>query len=301
MLRQVERLAPFDHAPILLEGESGTGKSFVARHVHAVSPRGQHAFHQVLLSSLDDALASSDLFGHLTGAYTDARQSRPGHFVAANRGTLFLDEIGKAFPSVQRKLLHAVEHNEVWPVGADRAVRLDVRLVAATNIPLQVLVDRGDFLPDLAARFLNFTVRLPSLAERRDDIPALVEQFAAARASRCGHVQRVPRIEPALMKALTIADWPNNLRQLDGVIQRLLMEACGAPELTLSHCVDGLAWLLPDPGMARAIRVTPELVRSRFDELQSVIATARSLGVSRWTVYRYLERAPGAEHEALVS
>ncbi len=290
LLRQVERIAPFDHAPVLLEGESGTGKSYVARYVHASSPRSRAPFHQVLLSALDDNLASSDLFGHLSGAYTDARQNRPGHFVAANGGTLFLDEIGKASPAVQRKLLHAVEHNEVWPVGADRAVRLDVRLVAATNVPMQELVDRGSFLPDLAARFLNFTVRLPSLAERRQDIPELVEQFVAVRGPRCGH-PRLPRISAGLMDLLVKAEWPNNLRQLDGVVQRLLMEAVDASVVTVDHCVDGLAWLRQEPSPAAVSgSITPELVRARFDDLRSVVKTARSLGVSRWTVYRYLER-----------
>jgi DNA-binding NtrC family response regulator len=135
-LRSLEALAPYEHATVLIEGESGTGKSYAARLLHHCSPRARMTFHQVILSALDDNLAASDLFGHLSGSYTDARQNRPRHFVTANRGTLFLDEIGKATSAVQRKLLHAIEHREIWPVGADRPVRLDVRLVTASNIPL---------------------------------------------------------------------------------------------------------------------------------------------------------------------
>jgi DNA-binding NtrC family response regulator len=294
-LRQVECLAPFEHATVLIEGESGTGKSYVARQLHQCSPRARSVFHQVILSTLDDNLAASDLFGHLSGSYTDARQNRPGHFVTANRGTLFLDEIGKASGAVQRKLLHAIEHQEVWPVGADRAVRLDVRLVAATNISLETLVERWGFLEDLAARLANFRVRLPALRERREDIPALVRQFVALRAVSCGHPVSVPRVDVALMDALARAEWPYNLRQLDGVVRRLLMEAAqaGDDELTSAHCVADLAWLR-DAGRADVRLPTAELVRERMHEMGSATKVARSLGVSRWTVYRYLERAASA-------
>lgn len=288
-LRTVEALAQYEHASVLIEGESGTGKSYAARLLHRCSPRARNAFHQVILSTLDDNIAASDLFGHLSGAYTDARQSRPGHFVTANRGTLFLDEIGKASPSVQRKLLHAIEHREIWPVGADRSVRLDVRVVAASNIPLNDLVERGQFLEDLAARLVLFRVKLPALRERRSDIPALVRQFAALRALSCGHPTGAPKFDDELLAALGREDWPYNLRQLDGVVQRLLMEGAmqGARELTLAHCVGELAWLRAGEGMSRM--PSREVVRERMQELGSATAVARSLGISRWTVYRYLE------------
>jgi two-component system, NtrC family, response regulator HydG len=298
-LRSIEAVAPYEHTAVLIEGESGTGKSYAARLLHRCSPRARASFHQVILSTLDDNIAASDLFGHLSGAYTDARQSRPGHFVTANRGTLFLDEIGKASPSVQRKLLHAIEHREIWPVGADRSVRLDVRLVAASNIPLQTLVERGDFLEDLAARLVLFRVKLPSLAERRSDIPALVRQFAALRAPSCGHPMEAPRFDDALLAALARAEWPYNLRQLDGVVQRLLMEGAmhGARELTLGHCLGELAWLRGEGGHRMPSR---ETVRERMRELGSATAVARSLGISRWTVYRYLEGGDEVEVTAEV-
>jgi DNA-binding NtrC family response regulator len=289
-LRGVESLAPYEHATVLIEGESGTGKSYVARLLHGRSPRARAVFHQVILSTLDDNLAASDLFGHLSGSYTDARQNRPGHFVTANRGTLFLDEIGKASGAVQRKLLHAIEHREIWPVGADRAVRLDVRLVAASNIPLATLVERGTFLEDLAARLANFRVRLPALRERRSDIPALVRQFVGLRAATCGHPLRAPRVDDELMDALSRAEWPYKLRQLDGVVQRLLIEAAMhlSATLGLEHCLGDLAHLRDRDREQE--KPTPEMVRTRMTELGSATAVARSLGISRWTVYRYLER-----------
>lgn len=287
-LRAIESLAPYEHATVLIEGESGTGKSYAARLLHHGSPRARAAFHQVILSTLDDNVAASDLFGHLKGAYTDARESRHGHFLTANRGTLFLDEIGKASPSVQRKLLHAIEHREIWPVGGDRSVRLDVRIVAASNIPLQVLVERGRFLEDLAARLALFRVRLPALRARRSDIPALARQFAALRAESCGHPLGAPKFDDELLAALKRQEWPYNLRQLDGVVQRLLMQAAmeGARELTLGHCVGELAWLR---GEGRSRMPSRDAVRARMRELGSATAVAKSLGISRWTVYRYLE------------
>jgi DNA-binding NtrC family response regulator len=294
-LRTIESLAPYEHCTVLIEGESGTGKSYAARLLHHGSPRARAIFHQVILSTLDDNIAASDLFGHLSGAYTDARQSRPGHFVTANRGTLFLDEIGKASPSVQRKLLHAIEHREIWPVGADRSVRLDVRIVAASNILLQSLVERGTFLEDLAARLVLFRVKLPALRERRSDIPALARQFAAIRAAACGYPMGAPRFDDELLAALGRSEWPYNLRQLDGVVQRLLMEGTmrGSRELALELCVGELAWLRLGEGGSRM--PSRDAVREKMRELGSATAVARSLGISRWTVYRYLESSGDVE------
>lgn len=289
VLEQVHRFARSGTAPILLEGESGTGKTLLARYFHSVSPRSKRPFHSVVLATLDDSLASSDLFGHVIGAFTDARRSRTGHFVASQGSTLLLDEIGKASPSLQGKLLHAIEYNEVTPVGSDTSVRVDVRIVAATNIPLKDLVQREQFLPDLAARFGYFRIVVPALRERCADIPELVLQCVARRAPEFGY-SSVPVVSPDLLDVLQAAAWPTNLRGLDSAIQYLLANAGGAPELQLDHCVGALSDIRANVGIrqrSQAAGETAELVA----ELGSISAAAKALGVPRSTVQRRLKRS----------
>ena len=298
-LAQLERYARHDSVPILLEGESGTGKTYLARAVHRSSPRRSRVFSQVNLASLDDSLASSDLFGHVVGAFTDARQSRAGHFVTASGGTLFLDEIGKTSAAVQRKLLHVVEAGEVRPVGADRTVRVDVRLVLASNTPLETLVASGDFLPDLLARIGLFRIRLPSLRERRADIPGLVTHFVETRAPALGYA-RSPTVDPDLLRALQGADWPYNLRELDAAVQRLLIEADGASVISPTHCRGDLARFRGQDGAGSA-RLTRSDVERAVASAGTKAGAATMLGVSRMTVHRYLKppaRVCGAVRES---
>jgi DNA-binding NtrC family response regulator len=295
-LARLERYARYEHAVVLIEGESGTGKSYFAQHLHRMSLRARGLYQCVVLSTLDDNLAASDLFGHVRGAYTDARHQRSGCFSSASGGTLFLDEIGKASLSVQRKLLHAIERREIWPVGSDRAVRIDVRLVAATNVPLEELVATAGFLPDLLARLNSFRVRIPPLRERAGDIPALVEQFLEARAAQCGYANGAPSVDLRLLQLLQRAEWPNNLRQLDATVQRLLIHADGAPLLTLEHLGDDIVGL---DAPASAQTLTPARVRQVVEAAGSKTDAARLLGVTRQTVHRYLTRgddAPARDH-----
>ena len=288
-LAQLERYSRYEHAVVLLEGESGTGKSYFAQHLHRTSPRHRGPYQCVVLSTLDDNLAASDLFGHVSGAYTDARRSRPGCFSSASGGTLFLDEIGKASASVQRKLLHAIEHREIWPVGSDRGVRVDVRIVAATNVPLHVLVAEAGFLPDLLARLNAFHVRIPPLRERARDIPALVQQFLELRAAQCGYIENIPEVDARLLDVLQAAEWPNNLRQLDATVQRLLIHADGAPVLTMAHLGDLVGLAAPNDEST----LTPARVRQAVESTGSKTQAARLLGVTRQTVHRYLTREHG--------
>lgn len=284
---QIRLYAPHDTLPILLEGETGTGKSYVARALHLGSPRSRGVFQQVMLAALDDALASSELFGHVAGAYTDARQNRPGQFASAAHGTLFLDEIGKASLRTQQKLLHAVEQREVWPVGSDRAIRTDVRIIVATNLQLEALVNAGEFLPDLSARLGHFVIRLPALRDRREDIPALAQQFVAGHAPTFGY-DAMPRLSAALMDTLQRADWPYNLRQLDGAIQRILVHAEGAMTLRPEHNVS-LTDREASPNPAGNARSRPEQVEALVKNMRKTDA-ARVLGVSRSTLYRDMKK-----------
>jgi DNA-binding NtrC family response regulator len=287
VLAQLDRFARDRNATILLEGESGTGKTTLARYIHAHSPRAGRPFQHVVLSTLEDPLAGSELFGHVSGAYTDARQSRAGQFASASGGTVFLDEIGKASLAVQYKLLHVVEYGEFRAVGSDRDLRVDTRLVAATNIVLEDAVANERFLPDLHARLSAFRVRVPSLRERRADVPLLAAQSLRVHASRCGYGEP-PSIHAELMEALQRADWPNNLRQLDATMHRILVDSDGASELTLAHCEDDTLSLHRYAQAARTL--TPERIADAIESEGSVSAAARLLKVDRTTIHRHRRR-----------
>lgn len=227
----------------------------------------------------------------------------PRAFVAARGGTLFLDEIGKASRTVQQKLLHAIEYGEIHALGADRETRVDVRLVAATNLPLAELVTDDRFLDDLAARLTPFRVRVPPLRERRADIPLLVARPVARHASAAGYA-RPPLVDAALLHALQAAPWPHNLRELDAAVHRLLLDADGAAVVTLDHCVDDLAYLRDDIGAtlatrahARHERLTPTRLAHALATTRTITDAARLLGVDRTTVYRFQARER-AKHSA---
>jgi two-component system response regulator HydG len=285
-LNRLERFARAGAVTMLLEGESGTGKSRHAEYVHIISQR-QGPYECAILSAISDSFAHSDLFGHVSGAFTDARRPRQGLFVSAVGGTLFLDEIGKASPYLQQLLLHAVEDKQIRPLGSDRMVQVDVRLVVATNIPLHQLVEEQRFLPDLHARIGNFRVELPPLRDRRADIPVLVDLFLEKRASELGYPK--PTVHPGLMDALQGAPWPNNLRELDTTVQRLLIDAAGARELTPDLCVGDLDHLRKrqkhKPGSLHLADVENAIAAAG-----SVSKAAERLGIDRTTVYRIRER-----------
>jgi DNA-binding NtrC family response regulator len=288
---RLERFAACD-AAVLLEGEIGTGKTLLARELHALSRRADGPFHQVVLPALDDALASSHLFGHLAGAYTGARENRAGAFVSANRGSLFLDEIGKASRAVQQMLLHVIEYGTFQQVGADRLLAVDIRVIAATNVPLETLVAQDVFLPDLHARLMLFRVRLPALREMRDDIPAIVQSYLEEHARRCGY-DIVPRVDRDLLLALTRAPWPYNLRQLWGTIMRLVIEARGSDTITLDHCGDDLGYLRDVARQEEPL--TPERIEEALGQAGTVSGAARLLGVDRTTLQRRRRRLRGRE------
>jgi two-component system, NtrC family, response regulator len=287
-LIHLERFAKHDVATVLIEGETGTGKTFFARHLHRSSPRAGAVFRTVLMSALDDSLAGSDLFGHVPGAFTDARSARHGHFASANGGTIFLDEINKTSRAIQGKLLSVLENGEFQALGADRNVRVNIRLVAATNVCLEEQVAQGHFLPDLLARFGYFRVRIPPLRERREDIPALVAQIVATRARDFGYAA-APRLDQAFVRTLQAHTWPGNVRQLDAILQRILVDAERASTLTLDHCCGVASYLelsthVSDGGSP--IERTAEL----FAATQNVSEVARRLGVNRATVQRRLAK-----------
>lgn len=289
VLRSVERFAAYDSVVILFEGESGTGKNWLARLAHQRSRRAAREFRVKSLADIADPLAESELFGHEAGAFTDARHRRAGLFQSANHGTLLIDELGKASPSVQRLLLSAVEEGEICPVGSDRSVKIDVRLLLATNVSLESLVAQGRFLPDLFARLGQFRILLPPLRERSEDIPDLARFFLARHALKCGYPVGLPTIHPELMDAFVRADWINNLRELDASLFRLVVEANSEAQLTLAHCVDKLEYLR-GRSRGRPTKSSPASVAAAVSRSKSITGAANELGVSRSTIYRKLAR-----------
>jgi transcriptional regulator with PAS, ATPase and Fis domain len=209
------------NSTILITGESGTGKELAARAIHELSPRRDQPFVPVNCGAIPEELLESELFGHVRGAFTGAVNSRQGRFQLANGGTLFLDEIGEMSPKLQVKLLRVLQERQFEPVGSDRAVQVDVRVVAATNRDLHVAVREGKFREDLFYRLNVLPVHLSALREREGDITLLVKHFLALHGLR--KAKRVARVEPEAMVALEKYRWPGNVREVENLVERLIV------------------------------------------------------------------------------
>ena len=291
MLGDIARAAA-SRAPVYLAGESGTGKELAARAVHGASERRGRPFVAINCAALPDALAESELFGVERGAYTGATRSRAGAFMQAQGGTLLLDEVGELTSSVLAKLLRALESGEVHPVGAPRAIRSDVRVVAASWKDLDDEVERGRFRHDLMHRLCVLRVDLVPLRQRREDIMPLVRDLLR----REGAAELVP--DPALTRMLTLAPWRGNVRELrNGVLRAAAARDPSA--------------ILPRDGLRRSA-----LSQARQDanaQAKAVLAatlahyrgnrkrSANALGISRSTLYRWLELTAAQERGAEVS
>jgi transcriptional regulator with PAS, ATPase and Fis domain len=225
VLELAARVAPLD-TTVLIYGETGTGKEFIVRMIHEQSPRAGGPFVSINCAALTETLLESELFGHVRGAFTGAVRDKPGLFEIAGNGTIFLDEIGEVAPTVQAKLLRALQEREIRRVGAERNIKVNARVVAATNRDLRAAVDAGTFREDLYFRLGAFVITVPPLRERREDIPPLVHDFvrrAAARANR-----DVQTVSPEAMTALMNYGWPGNVRELEHAIERAVIVARGA-------------------------------------------------------------------------
>jgi two-component system response regulator GlrR len=218
LLTEAKMVANSD-ASVLIRGESGSGKELLAQAIHRASPRAAKPFVAVNCSAIPEALLESELFGHVKGSFTGAVAHHTGLFVAADGGTLFLDEIGDMPPALQVKLLRVLQERSVRPVGATQAVPVDVRLLSATHRDLDALMAQGQFREDLYYRLNVVTLHLPTLAERREDIPLLANHFLARLAQKYG--KRLTGFAPDAMKALTTASWPGNVRQLHNVVEQV--------------------------------------------------------------------------------
>ena len=222
VLRLVDQVAD-TRAEVLLLGESGTGKELVAKAVHTVSPRSQHDFVAVNCAAIPANLLESELFGHVKGAFTSAVKDRDGRFKKAHRGTIFLDEIGEMPLDLQAKLLRVLQEKKFTPVGSDKEESADFRVVAATNVHLQKMVEDGRFREDLYHRLYVFPIVLPPLRERREDIASLAKHFL--HAANTEYRRSVTGFSDPVLAALCAYDWPGNVRQLENTIYRLVIIA----------------------------------------------------------------------------
>ena len=226
-LRAASLLAATD-VPVLIQGESGTGKDLLARAIHAGSPRAKAPFIAVNCAALPESLVESMLYGHRRGAFTGATEDRPGLVAQAAGGTLFLDEVGELPLAVQAKLLRFLESGECLPVGAERPLNLDVRVVAATNRDLAAAVKEGVFRSDLYYRLNVVPLKLPPLRERQGDVERLIDHFNRELAGR--HGLEPPRYSRAALRLLNRYAWPGNVRELRNLVERLMI-LCGSREI----------------------------------------------------------------------
>ena len=297
-------------APVLIEGPSGTGKELVASAIHSLSARRDKPFLRVNCGALPDSLLESELFGYLRGAFTDARRDKPGHFVLADGGTILLDEIGDITPAFQLKLLRVLQEGEVQPLGSSRPVKVDVRVLAATNRDLAAMVAEGKFRQDLYYRIRVVPIALVPLRERRGDVPLLVDHFVRLQALKSG--KPIREVAPRAMAALCEYDYPGNVRELQNLIERAFV-LCHEHRIELGHlpteilrakeraAMDGdlLASrrrpseriVLQASGKAANERATADPVAQKLREALAAhgwsrTATARGLGIGRNTLWR---------------
>ncbi|MUH38283.1 sigma-54-dependent Fis family transcriptional regulator [Zobellia amurskyensis] len=216
----IEKVAPTD-ARVLITGSNGTGKELVAHWVHEKSQRSAAPFIEVNCAAIPSELIESELFGHVKGAFTSAVRDRAGKFEAANKGTIFLDEIGDMSLSAQAKVLRALQESKISRVGTDKDIKVDVRVIAATNKNLKKEIEEGNFREDLYHRLAVILIQVPALNDRRDDIPLLIEHFSKKIASEQGTAPKI--FSPKAIKLLKSYDWTGNIRELRNVVERLII------------------------------------------------------------------------------
>ena len=216
----IEKVAPTE-ARVLITGPNGTGKELVAHWLHQKSDRSKGPMIEVNCAAIPSELIESELFGHVKGAFTSANKDRAGKFEAANGGTIFLDEVGDMSLSAQAKVLRALQENKVQRVGSDKDIKVDVRVLAATNKDLKKEISEGNFREDLYHRLAVILVKVPALNDRRDDIPILVEYFTEKIANEHGTAQK--KFSDNALKKLKQYDWTGNIRELRNVVERLII------------------------------------------------------------------------------
>ena len=302
----IETVAP-SAATVLISGETGTGKEVIARAIHQTSPRRQHRFVALNCSAIPETLLEAELFGHARGAFTGAVATRQGRLEQADRGTLFLDEVGTMSAALQTKLLRVLQEREFERVGENRTIKVDVRVVAATNSDLAKMVADGTFREDLFYRLNVIALQLPPLRDRKDDIPLLVQHFIrkfATREEGNGQVPDVMLSQDALRRLMAYA-WPGNVRQLENAVERALIlrgtrvqveMADLPPEIQAVPVETAPSLDLPETGVdlpGLVSRIERDLIGRALTRTDGNRAdAARLLGLKRTTLVEKLKRLP---------
>jgi len=296
----VERVANTD-ATVLILGESGTGKELLSRSIHRTGPRADQPFVAFDCSALSPSLLEAELFGHEKGAFTGAGKARRGLFREAHSGTIFLDEIGDIAPSVQNKLLRVLQEREIKPVGGDHFVKVDVRVIAATNKDLKALVAKGEFREDLYWRLAVVPMQVPPLRERREDIPILAAHLLARRRGAAkafaGDESRYPtKISPGAMSLLTRYHWPGNIRELENVLSRAAI-LCDGDQIRSDDLVQAGLTLSRSPSVAHPAAIAAPLEGNGERPLKAMVEDAVR-AVERQAIGDALQRAQGSPTKA---
>jgi two-component system response regulator HydG len=294
ILRLVETVAPTD-STVLLQGESGTGKEVIARYIHDLSARVEGPFLSINCGALPESLLESELFGHVKGSFTGAIRDKIGLFGAATKGTFFLDEIGETTPATQVKLLRALQHREVIPVGSTEAVSVDARVVAATNRDLDDEIRAGNFRSDLYYRLNVISLHLPPLRQRRDDIPLLAEHFLHRIAGMRG--EDAKQLSEAALEAFLAYNWPGNVRELENALERAIILTPGR-EIPVSALPERVTERRVEPLVSPRTPPNPTLEAVERAYIMWVLdgeggnksRAAEVLGIDPSTLYRKLSR-----------
>jgi two-component system response regulator HydG len=301
ILRLAETVAPTE-STVLIQGESGTGKEVIARFIHELSNRAEGPFMSINCGALPESLLESELFGHVKGSFTGAVKDKMGLFAASATGTFFLDEIGETTPATQVKLLRALQHREIIPVGATDAIPVDSRLVAATNRDLDEEIKVGRFRSDLYYRLNVISIHLPPLRQRRDDIPILAEHFLQRIADLRSEAPK--RIDPVALEMLQEYNWPGNVRELENALERAVILTPGQ-QIGVDGLPERVTHRKAEPLVSPRVPVNPTLEAVERAYIMWVLQSeggnksraAEVLGIDPSTLYRKLSRY-GVEGEA---
>jgi DNA-binding NtrC family response regulator len=285
----LDKTAPTD-ANILILGENGTGKEIIAHEIHLKSNRAEELFVKVDLGAIPETLFESELFGHLKGSFTDAREDRTGRMEIATGGTLFLDEIGNIPPAMQSKLLSALQNKEIYPLGSSKPLKTDIRLITATNMPLEEISNSENFRKDLLYRINTIQIEIPPLRERKDDIPVLAEFFLRK------YIQQYKKerlnIPDKIMTQLIRHNWPGNIRELEHHIEKMVILSEGRQMPDLSFFPGSKTMNLNRGTDTFDLEENEKwLIREALGKFDGNISlTAKKLGIDRSTLYAKMKK-----------